>query len=94
MTFGFNSGETEIISIDIDSSTGYLYLAGTTTSTELKVSGATKSVFTALYNGYEFTWIKIIDNVLVDTCEFMSGMGFSSPYLVLYATKSSLPYIP
>jgi hypothetical protein len=31
---------------------------------------------------------------MVDTCEFMSAMGSSSPYLVLYTTKSSSPYIP
>ena len=51
LALGFNSGETEIFSIDQDSSTGYIYLAGTSTATELKVSGATKSVFTALFNG-------------------------------------------
>ena len=89
MTFGFRSGETEIFSLDHDSFTGFLYIAGTTTSTELKASGATKSVFIALFNGIEFTWIKVIDNILVDTCEFMSAMGGSSPYLILYATKSS-----
>ena len=30
----------------------------------------------------------------VDTVEFMSAMGTSSQNLVLYATKSSSPYIP
>jgi len=32
LIFGFSSGETEIFSIDQDGSTGYLYLAGTTTA--------------------------------------------------------------
>ena len=94
MTFGFSSGETEIFSVDQDSITGFLYIAGTTTSIELKVSGATKSIFVALYNNYEFIWIKIIDEPTLDTVEYMSGMGGSSPYLILYATKSSSPYIP
>jgi hypothetical protein len=30
----------------------------------------------------------------VDNVEFMSAMGSSSPYLVLYVTKSGDPYIP
>ena len=94
MTFGFSSGETEIFSVDQDSITGFLYIAGITTSTELKVSGATKSVFVALYNNYEFIWIKIIDDPALDTVEYMSAMGGSSPYLILYATKSNSPYIP
>ena len=94
LTFGFSSGETEIFSLDQDSSTGFLYMAGTTTSAELKISGASKSVFIALYNGYEFAWIKIIDDTLVDSCEYMSAMGGSSPYLVLHVTKSSSHYIP
>ena len=51
LTLGFPSGETEIMSIDQDSLTGYLYIGGTSTATELKVSGATKSVFIALFNG-------------------------------------------
>ena len=38
LTFGFSLGETEIISIDQDSSTGYIYIAGTTTATELIIS--------------------------------------------------------
>ena len=50
-------------------------MAGTTTATELKASGATKSVFTALYNGIEYLWIKIIDDPLIDTVEFLSAMG-------------------
>ena len=94
LTFGFNSGETEIVSIDQDSATGNLYISGTTTTTELKVSGATKSVFTALFDGLEYLWIKVINDPLVDTVEFMSAMGSSSLNLVLYATKSSSPYIP
>ncbi len=36
----------------------------------------------------------MIDDPAVDTFESMSAMGSSSPYLVLYATKSILPYIP
>lgn len=51
LTLGLSSGETEIVSIDQDSFTGYLYIAGTTTTPELKVSGATKSVFIAMFNG-------------------------------------------
>jgi hypothetical protein len=94
LTLGFNSGETEIVSIDQDSATGNLYISGITTTTELKVSGATKSVFTALFNGLEYLWIKVINDPLVDTVEFMSAMGSSSLNLVLYATKSSSPYIP
>ena len=98
MTFGFSSGETEIISIDQDSSTGFIYIAGTTTAIELLVSGATKSVFIALFNGLDYVWIKLINDALVDTVEFMSAMGSSSPYLVLYATRSgpfsNSSYIP
>ncbi len=94
LTLGFNSGETEIVSIDQDSATGNLYISGITTATELKVSGATKSVFTALFNGIKYLWIKVINDPLIDTVEFMSAMGSLSLNLVLYATKSSSPYIP
>ena len=94
LTLGFPSGETEINSIDQDSSTGFLYIAGTTTTTELKVSGALKSVFIAMFTGSEYLWIIRIENALVDTFEFMSAMGNSSQNLILYATKSSSPYIP
>ena len=94
LILGFSSGETEIISIDKDVSTGFLYIAGTTTSTELKVSGAAKSVFIALFDGLVFVWIEVINDALVDTVEFMSAMGITSLNLVLYATKSSSPYIP
>ena len=94
LTLGFTSGETEIVSIDQDSATKNLYISGTTTTTELKVSGATKSVFTAFFDGLEYLWIKVINDPLVDTVEFMSAMGSSSLNLVLYATKSSSPYIP
>ena len=94
LTLGFSSGETEIFSVDQDNLTGYLFIGGTTTATEVKVSGATKSVFTAMFNGYDYIWIKVINNALVDTFEFMSAMGSSSQNLVLYATKSSLPLIP
>ena len=79
MTFGFSSGETEIISIDQDSSTGFIYIAGTTTATELLVSGATKSVFISLFNGLEYVWIKVINSIQVDTVEFMSAMSSLSP---------------
>ena len=51
ITLGSSSGETEIISIDHDRFTDYIYIAGTSTTTELKVSEATKSVFIALFNG-------------------------------------------
>ena len=94
LTLGFSSGETEIISIDQDSLTGYLYIGGTSTATELRAAGATKSVFTALFDGLEYLWIKVINDPAVDTFESMSALGSSSPYLVLYATKSTLPYIP
>jgi hypothetical protein len=36
----------------------------------------------------------VINDPAVDTFESMSAMGSSSPYLVLYATKFTLPYIP
>ena len=94
LALGFSSGETEIFSMDQDSSTGYIYLAGTTTASELKVSGTPKSIFTALFNGQVYVWIKIINDPQVDTVEFMSAMGSTSENLVLYVTKSSLPYIP
>ena len=94
LTLGFSSGETEIISIDQDSLTGYLYIGGTSTATELRAAGSTKSVFTALFDGLQYLWIKVINDPAVDTFESMSAMGSSSPYLVLYATKSSSSYIP
>ena len=94
LTLGISSGETEIISIDQDSSNSYLYMAGTTNTTELLVSGATKSVFITLFNGINYTWIKVINDPEVDTIEFMSAMGALSQNLVLYATKSTSPYIP
>ncbi len=87
LTFGFSSGETEIFSIDHDSNTESIYMTGVTTSTQLKSSGATKSAFVSMYNGCEFRWIRVIDDI--DTVESMSAMGSSSPYLILYATKSS-----
>ena len=78
LTFGFDSGETEIISIDQDPSTNFLYMAGTTTATELKVSGATKSVFIALFNGLDYIWIKVINDPTIYTVEFISAMGSTS----------------
>ena len=89
LTLGFTSGETEIMSIDQDSLTGYLYIGGTSTATELRAAGATKSVFIALFDGLEYLWIKVINDPTVDTFESMSAMGSSSPFLVLYATKST-----
>jgi hypothetical protein len=77
LTLGFSSGETEIISIDQDSN-GYLYIGGTSTATELRAAGATKSVFTALFDGLEYLWIKVINDPTVDTFESMSAMGSSS----------------
>ena len=53
-------------------------MAGTTTATELRASGAVKSVFTALFNGQGYEWIKRIEDATVDTVEFMSAMGSSS----------------
>ena len=47
-----------------------------------------------MFDGLEFVWISIIGSIYVDTFEYMSAMGKTSPYLVLYATKSSNPYIP
>ncbi len=78
LTLGFASGETEIMSIDQDSLTGYLYIGGTSTATELRAVGATKSVFTALFDGLEYLWIKVINNPAVDSFESMSAMGSSS----------------
>ena len=78
LTFGFTSGETEIISIDLDSVTGNIFIAGITTATELLVSGASKSVFIALFNGIDYTWIQVIKDVTVDTVEYMSAMGSAS----------------
>jgi hypothetical protein len=89
LTLGFSSGETEITSIDQDNLTGYLYIGGTSTATELRAAGATKSVFIALFDGLEYLWIKVINDPALDNFESMSAMGSSSPYLVLYATKSS-----
>jgi hypothetical protein len=78
LTLGFASGETEIMSIDQDSLTGYIYIGGTSTATELRAAGATKSVFTALFDGLEYLWIKVINDPAVNTFESMSAMGSSS----------------
>ena len=94
VTLGYDSGETEIFSVDLDASTGFIYLGGTSTAKELKYPGASKSVFTALFDGLKFVWISIIGSVDVDTFEYMSAMGETSPYLVLYATKSNDLYVP
>ena len=55
-------------------------------------------MFTALFNGLDYVWIRVISDALVDTVEFMSAMGSSSQNLVLYATRSgplsTSPYIP
>ena len=37
---GYDSGDTEIISTDQDPSTGYFFMIGTTSATELLVTGA------------------------------------------------------
>ncbi len=66
------------MSIDQDSLTGYIYIGGTSTATELKAVGATKSVFIALFDGLEYLWIKVINDPAVDTFESMSAMGSSS----------------
>ena len=47
-----------------------------------------------MFNGNDYAWIKVINDALVDTFEFMSAMGSSSLNLILYATKSTSPYIP
>ena len=94
LILGFETGETEIFSIDQDSSTGGVFIAGTTTAKEYLIPGAKKSVFTAFFDGTKFVWTKIINSIYVDTVEFMSAMGASSVNLVLYVTKSSSPYIP
>ncbi len=78
LTLGFNSGETEIISIDQDITTGNLFISGVSTAREIKAAGSPKSIFTALFNGLEYLWIKVIIDPLVDTVEFMSAMGSSS----------------
>jgi hypothetical protein len=48
----------------------------------------------AMFNGFDYMWIKVINDAFVDTVEYMSAMGTTSKNLVLYATKSSSPYIP
>ncbi len=78
LTLGFPSGETEIMSIDQDSLTGYIYIGGTSTAIELRATGAAKSVFTALFDGLEYLWIKVINDPAIDTFESMSAMGSSS----------------
>jgi len=78
LPLGLSSGDTEIVSIDRDSTTGNIFIAGTTTAKELLVSGATKSVFTAMYNGKTYVWVKVVYSVLIDTVEFMSAMGTAS----------------
>ena len=78
LTLRFSSGETEIFSMDQDFSTENIYIAGITTAKELLLSGAAKSVFIALFNRFDYVWIKEINNNLVDTVEFMSAMGSSS----------------
>ncbi len=78
LTLGFYSGETEIFSIDQDSLNGYIYIGGTSTATELRTAGATKSVFIALFDGLEYLWIKVINDPAIDTFETMSAMGYSS----------------
>ena len=44
LTFWFNSGETEIVSINYKYSTGNFYISGPTTATKILASGTTNSV--------------------------------------------------
>ena len=57
---GFDSGDTDIKLIDQDPLTGYIYMVGTTTATELKVPGAVKSVFIAQHSCSKFNFIEVI----------------------------------
>ena len=70
LTLGFSSRETGIISIDQETLTGFIYIAGAMTATELLVFNATKSVFTALFDGLDYLWIKRIEDPTVDTIEY------------------------
>jgi len=45
---------------------GNLYMAGTTTATELIVAGAQKSVFIAKHDQTKLLWLKIINHIEVD----------------------------
>ena len=74
--------------------TGNIFIAGITFATELKVSGATKSVFIAMFDGVKYVWIKVINYKDIDTFEFMSVMGRTSQNLILYVTESNNPYKP
>jgi hypothetical protein len=60
LPLGLTSGDTEIFAIDQDSSSKSIFIVGTTTATQLTVSGASKSVFVALFNGSGYTWLKVI----------------------------------
>ena len=60
MILGFDSGDTDIKFIDQDPLTGYIYMVGTTNTTELKVPGAVKSVFIAQHTCSKFNFIKVI----------------------------------
>ncbi len=91
---GFDSGDTDIKFIDQDPLTGYIYMVGTTTTTELKVPGAVKSVFIAQHTCSKFNFIKVIQHVEVDSVEYMSLMGNSSLNFLVYATASTNPNIP
>ena len=62
---GFDTGDTEIVDMDGDNG-GNLYMAGTTTATELIVAGAQKSVFIAKYDQTKLLWLKIINHIEVD----------------------------
>lgn len=55
LTLKFSFEEAEIFSSDQDSSTGFLYIGGTTTATELEGSVSKKSALTALFNGLDYT---------------------------------------
>ena len=94
LTLGFPSGDTDIRFIDLDPLTGYIYMVGTTTATEIKVPGAVKSVFIASHSCLKFNFIKVIQHAEVDTVEYMSLMGNSSTNLLVYTTSSINPYVP
>ena len=94
MILGFDSGDTDIKFIDQDPITGYIYMVGTTNTTELKVPGAVKSVFIAQHTCSKFNFIKVINHTEVDSVEYMSLMGTSSTNFLIYATASSNPYVP
>jgi hypothetical protein len=69
-------------------------MVGITNTTELKVPGATKSVFIAQHTCSKLNFIKVIQHLEVDSVEYMSLMGSSSSNFLVYTTSSSNPYVP